>query len=83
MLNVKIRIRGRLDPEWADWLQGLAIDYVGKETVLSGCLPDQAGVYGVIGKLRDLGVSLISVQFSDETLNNDQAPGGQWGGLRK
>ena len=63
MLQVKVRVEGRLDPTWAEWLPGLTITHSGKsETILDGCVRDQAELYGLIAKLRDIGMKLISVQ---------------------
>jgi hypothetical protein len=66
MLQVEIRVEGRLDKRWSEWLDDLAITYTdapggpGSETVLAGPIADQAALYGLIAKLRDLGLSLIS-----------------------
>ena len=62
MKYVEIRIEGLLDERWAEWLGDLTIQCSEhNETLLSGFFPDQASLYGLIGKLRDLGISLISV----------------------
>lgn len=62
MKYVEIRIEGKLDEHWAEWLGDLTIRHSEQnETLLSGFFPDQAALYGLIGKLRDLGISLISV----------------------
>jgi len=62
MKYVEIRIEGLLDERWAEWLGDLTIHCSEhNETLLSGFFPDQAALYGLIGKLRDLGISLISV----------------------
>ena len=62
MKYVEIRIEGELDERWAEWLGDLTIQRSEQnETLLSGLFPDQAAIYGLIGKLRDLGISLISV----------------------
>ena len=64
MQRVEIHIEGRLDPLWIDWLDGFSISYAGEnETVLAGQVTDQAALYGLIAKLRDLGVKLLSVNF--------------------
>jgi len=66
MSNVEIRIEGHLDPAWADWLEGFTIQHLKEDaTLLSGTVSDQAALYGLIAKLRDLGVKLISVNFGD------------------
>jgi hypothetical protein len=67
MQRVEIHIEGRLDPLWIDWLDGFSLAYTGKnETVLTGQVTDQAALYGLIAKLRDLGVKLLSVNYGDQ-----------------
>jgi hypothetical protein len=62
MQTVEIRIKGRIDPHWSDWFADLAITHSGQdETILSGEVVDQAALYGLIARLRDLGLPLVSV----------------------
>jgi len=64
MQRVEIHIAGQLDKAWIDWLDGFSLAYSGQnETILTGQVPDQAALYGLIAKLRDLGVKLLSVNF--------------------
>jgi hypothetical protein len=58
----EIRIKGHLDNRWADWFEGLTImlDDNG-ETLLTGPVPDQAALHGLLRKVRDLGLPLVSV----------------------
>lgn len=59
----EIRIEGRLDARWSEWFEGLTIaDGPEGETVLAGALPDQAALFGVLGKLHDLNLVLISLR---------------------
>jgi carboxylesterase len=62
----EIRLRGRLDPHWADWFAGLALSYDGDSTILHGPLADEAALHGVLSKVRDLHVQLLSVQVIEE-----------------
>jgi hypothetical protein len=66
MRQVEIRIEGQLDEHWEEWLDGLAIAHTCEdETLLMGQVADQAALYGLIGKLRDLGATLISVRSEE------------------
>jgi hypothetical protein len=58
-----IRVKGQIGSEWADWLErGLKIRFENGESVLTGVLEDQAALHGVLAKIRDLGLTLISVE---------------------
>ncbi|MDQ2906782.1 MAG: hypothetical protein M3Y81_25000 [Chloroflexota bacterium] len=58
----EIRIKGHLDDTWADWFEGLTITREDKgETLLTGPVVDQAALYGLLRKVRDLGMPLLSV----------------------
>jgi hypothetical protein len=58
----EIRVQGRLEPRWAAWFQGFALDdEPGGITVISGTVIDQAALHGLLQSLRDLGLPLISV----------------------
>ena len=58
----QIRIDGHLRPQWTDWFEGLAITLEENgETTITGPLIDQAALYGLLKKVRDLGLPLISV----------------------
>jgi len=64
MQRVEIRVEGHLDETWAQWLDGFAFTHNEQdETVLRGTVKDQAALYGLIAKLRDLGVRLIEVNI--------------------
>lgn len=70
--HYEIRIKGHLDESWADWFGGLAISHEANgETLLTVSVPDQAALHGVLNRLHDLGVQLISVNPVDKA----QPPG--------
>ena len=58
----QITVRGVLDEDWQDFLDGLAITVEGHKTVLRGIFPDQPALYGIVNRLRDLGLELISIE---------------------
>jgi hypothetical protein len=58
----QITLQGHLDPRWSDWLDGLGITHEANgTTTLAGQLADQAALHGVLLKIRDLGVPLLSL----------------------
>ncbi len=72
MLAVEIIVIGRIDKEWHEWLGGLAVIHSGPDhTVLTGVLADQAAVYGVISRLRDLAIPLSGVSVKTIEIDNE------------
>ncbi len=64
MQRVEIRVKSHLDANWTEWLEGFTLTHTDQdETVLTGVIKDQAALYGLMAKLRDLGVKLITVNF--------------------
>jgi hypothetical protein len=60
--DYEIRVRGHLGAKMLRAFPGLAAQTRGQDTLLSGCLPDQAAVYGVIAKLEALGLELLELR---------------------
>jgi hypothetical protein len=62
----EIRIGGHLEKHWSAWFGDLKLTHEGDGTTkLCGFVPDQAALYGVLMKVRDLGIVLISVEAVD------------------
>jgi hypothetical protein len=61
----EIRIEGALGSRSAAWFDGLQVESEGTQTVISGLLADQAALHGLLAKVRDLGLGLISVRRLD------------------
>jgi hypothetical protein len=57
----QIRIKGHLVPQWTDWFEGLTITLEDGNTFLTGPVIDQAALHGILKKVRDLGMPLLSV----------------------
>ncbi len=57
----QIRITGQLGSRWEDWFEGLAITLDGGDTLITGPVCDQAALHGLLKKVRDLGMPLVSV----------------------
>jgi hypothetical protein len=59
----EIRFKGHLDDRWSDWFEGLTITLEDNgDTLLTGRLVDQAALHGLLKKVRDLGLPLVSVR---------------------
>ncbi len=59
----EIKVEGLVDDLWAEWFNGMTITYVNNvETILVGELQDQSALHGVLERIRDLGLNLISVR---------------------
>ena len=66
----QIKVRGKLGTRWSDWFSDMTISYeIGGDgllvTTLTGAVVDQAALYGILWKLRDLNLTLISVETSE------------------
>jgi len=63
-----IRIKGQLGPRWADWFEGLTVtSEVNGDTLLTGQVVDQAALHGLLRKVRDLGMPLLSITSVEPT----------------
>jgi hypothetical protein len=57
-----IRVKGHLSPQWSDWFDGFTIiNCEDGEALLSGIILDQAALYGLLNKISNLGLPLLSV----------------------
>lgn len=56
-----IIVQGHLDMKWKEWFEGMEISYQGTNTVLSGRIKDEAHLHGLLNRIRDLNLKLISV----------------------
>ena len=64
--HYEIVIKGHLDSRWSDWFAGLTLTHLeDNETRLSGSLPDQAALHGLLERIRDLNLTLVSVVRGD------------------
>jgi hypothetical protein len=62
LAHYEISIEGVLDEHWTSWFEGFQVTSEGKQTIISGPVTDQPAVHGVLVKVRDLGLCLISVR---------------------
>jgi hypothetical protein len=77
----QIRLRGHLDRRHDEWLEGFSTTHhPDGETILTGWVPDQAALYGVLLRIRDVGIPLLSLNQLDPELagvKSDLTPGQQ------
>lgn len=67
-MRYEIRIQGHLGPQWESWFKGNVIQSEANgETLISAVVADQAELFSLLRKVRDLGMSLIAVNLIDET----------------
>jgi len=58
----KIRVKGILDSTWSDWFDGFTITQQNGESILKGQVTDQAALHGILAKINDLGLTIITVE---------------------
>ena len=78
-IHYEIKVKGQLDEHWADWLGGLNITHDAQgHSRLTGVVPDQAALHGILTQIRDLGLILISItpQDVEEKEDTDEKPNG-------
>ena len=64
-LHCYIRVKCHLSQPWADWFGGMLVQNLPNgEAVLVGDLPDYAALYGVVSRMRDLGIEITSVEVN-------------------
>ncbi|HLE52499.1 MAG TPA: hypothetical protein VI755_10580 [Anaerolineales bacterium] len=74
MQTVEIRVGEHIDEHWSEWFNGFKIVYTATdETILIGDIEDKSELYGLIAKLRDLGVSLVAVNFQETSTLSEES----------
>ena len=66
--DYRIKVKGRLDHRWSDWFEQMAISTEGDETILDGPVADQAALYGLLIRIRDLNLTLLLVERLEPVL---------------
>jgi len=64
--KTNIKVQGHLDKNWKDWFEGMEISYEADSTILSGNLKDQAQMHGILNRIRNLNLNLISVNPAED-----------------
>lgn len=60
--DYRIRLKGHLDPKWSDWFEQMVVSTEGADTILTGSVADQAALHGLLIRIRDLNLTLLSVK---------------------
>jgi len=79
--NYEIKIKGSLDNHWSQWFEGMVLKRVDNSeigqicTLITGPIPDQPALHGLLAKIRDLNLTLISVhRINSETNKREETP---------
>ena len=73
----QIRVRGVLDPQWSDWFDEMTVTpQADGETLLAGPVRDQSALHGILIKIRDLGLPLLSLSRTEPTPKKRSLCGG-------
>jgi len=68
----EFRVKEMLDASWSEWFDGFTIAYTqDKETILTGHVIDQAALYGLLAKIRDLGLTLIAINKLEKEVQDE------------
>lgn len=68
----EIRVKSQLDLRWSEWFEGLTVTRTASgETIRSGPIVDQAALHGLLAKIRDLNLTLISVTRAEAEQSNE------------
>jgi hypothetical protein len=70
--DYRIKLKGRLDPNWSDWFEQMAISTQGGETILTGPVADQAALHGLLIRIRDLNLTLLAVERIEAVQEENQ-----------
>ena len=77
----QIMVQGRLSEKWSDWFDGMTITVENSNasftvTTLTGTVADQVALYGLLSRIRDLGLPLLLVQYVDRGEQSQSTRGG-------
>ena len=68
----QIKMQGKLDASWSGWFSGMAITLDGSTTILTGAVADQPALRGILTKLWDLNLDLISVNRVEDSTHSGE-----------
>ena len=70
--HYRIKLKGHLDHKWSDWFEQMAISHEGDQTILTGPVADQAALHGLLIRIRDLNLTLLSVERLEPVRQENQ-----------
>lgn len=68
-----LRLGEELSPDWPDWMNGMTMQHVSGETVLTGWIRDQAELHGLLVKVHDLGLSIVALRRIGDATQEERA----------
>jgi len=68
----KIRVKGLLDTKWVSWFDGFSIEHKSTETIFTGQVSDQSALHGILSRIRDLGLLILSVKRLEDNYLEEQ-----------
>ncbi len=75
----EIKVKGHLDARWSEWFTGMKLTQLeGDGTLISGVLPDQAALHGLLARIRDLNLVLISISSEGQSTPDQQNHDREW-----
>jgi hypothetical protein len=72
LTDYRIKLKEHLDPKWSDWFEQMAISTEGDQTILTGAMADQAALHGLLIRIRDLNLTLLSVECIESVRPENQ-----------
>ena len=72
LTDYRIKLKGRLDHKWSDWFGQMAISTEDDKTILTGPIADQAALHGLLIRIRDLNLTLLSVERLEPVQQENQ-----------
>ena len=72
LTDYRIKLKEHLDPKWSDWFEQMAISTEGDQTILTGAVSDQAALHGLLIRIRDLNLTLLSVERIEPVQQENQ-----------
>ena len=72
LTDYRIKLKEHLDPKWSDWFEQMTISTEGDQTILAGSVADQAALHGLLIRIRDLNLTLLSVECIEPIQQENQ-----------